>query len=947
MSDSGGEQQLQPEKRPVETQETRQAFKHAWLALENKEEKDLERAEDEWSAAAAKVAPELLRAAELPATVDEAEGVVVEQVVVYEKGYEPTDQSSENTRGTTESEETRLPQLEEQQELPAKEGKKTQEQQENNGRTDMREKESDRGSDTKDTEKEKEEARKETRQQGRTANEESRGPGERMPSAVVQGRLDERREHSFTRFVVRSSSMDMVDEPEYRGAHVGSTVTMETVHDLIEAARRSIPLHRKYVSRILLQTKKYLQHASKVVMDVAVPRDGRLIVVGDTHGQFIDVLTIFDRYGLPSEKNVYVFNGDYVDRGPHGVEIVLVLYAILLANPRAIYLNRGNHEQRHMNERYSFMEEVLAHYSLIEFELFVATFRYLPLVTIIDDRVPVLHGGIPPYPDFDIRAMTDLAFIDPNESREDYAETFDYVLWSDPGPRNGCYPNRRGAGVEWGPDHTENFLRANGFSLLIRSHEVKDEGYEYAHGGRVLTVFSASVYCGANDNKGAVAIYDARAGVLPPDRPRVETYYAIAPSNTSDVCRQKTVDIIRRDFFLLRHRFIAAFEQEDAAGEGLVTVAQFVRVMQRVVDCPLRWDVLWPYFAATDASGLINYSEWLAEYRMTLNDSFLAEWIEDVAVQVCKKMIRQHGDLQRSFADMDADGSNDISYQEFSTALRAYDLGLSDENIFDLFQSLDTSQNGRIEFDEFADRFARLFHKLRYATVPHEWCAKQVLRAHALFLARYGSVEDAFLAIDETQAGRIAGPLFRQVMAQEFGVAYTPEQVDALVCHINCAIDLLASNMFSYAGFNQAVENATAEQYQEQVEHQGDDVVAAAGDNHGDGDDNAHKEGTDSSNNDAGSSIGSRFYSSLLSSIARAFQLHSVQLRRFFRRMDVDFNNQLSIHEFRVGMRVMNELLDTPLTDSQIEKLYHVIDLNGDGGISYEEFMHAFTPSNW
>ena len=942
MSDSGGEQQQQqqqqqqsqPEKRPVETQETRQAFKHAWLALENKEEKDLERAEDEWSAAAAKVAPELLRATEIPSTVDEAEGVVVEQVVVYEEGYGPTEQSSEKTPSPTESGETVCLQEKEQ---PDKETKNIEQEREDKGVD---------GYEKKEQMKEEKEQKQEEKQHGKILDdkkEEAKGQeevgGERMPSSgmMQQVRLDERREHSFTRFVVRSSSMDMVDEPEYKGAHVGSTVTMETVHDMIEAARRNIPLHRKYVSRILLQTKKYLQHASKVVMDVAVPRDGRLIVVGDTHGQFIDLLTIFDRYGLPSEKNVYVFNGDYVDRGPHGVEIVLVLYAILLANPLAICLNRGNHEQRHMNERYSFMEEVLTHYSSIEFELFVATFRYLPLVTIINDRVPVLHGGIPPYPDFDIRAMTDLAFIDPNESMEDYAETFDYVLWSDPGPNNGCYPNRRGAGVEWGPDHTDNFLRANGFSMLIRSHEVKDEGFEYAHGGRVLTVFSASVYCGANDNKGAVAIYDSRLGVLPPGKPRVETYYAIATSNTSDVCRQKTVDIIRRDFFLLRHRFIAAFEQEDAAGEGFVTVEQFVRVMQRVIDCPLRWDVLWPYFATTDDDGLINYSEWLAEYRMRLNDSFLAEWIEDVAVQVCKKMIKHHGNLQKSFAEMDTDGSNDISYQEFSTALRSYDLGLSDENIFDLFQSLDTSQNGRIEFDEFADRFARLFHKLRYSTVPHEWCAQQVLRANRLFLERYGTIENAFLAIDETQAGRISDTLFRQVMAQEFGVVYTPDQVDALVCHINSSIDLLASTMFSYAGFNQAVENAAAEEQQEE-EEQKEQQQEESGAHEGTGE--------DSSSNDS-SSIGSRFYSSLLSSIARAFQLHSVQLRRFFRRMDVDFNNQLSIHEFRVGMRVMNELLDTPLTDSQIEKLYHVIDLNGDGGISYEEFMHAFTPSNW
>jgi len=931
-----------PEKVFVETPETREAFKQAWLALENKEEKDLERAEGEWSAAAAKVAPELLVATEIPEAMDAAEGVVVEEVVVYEEGYGPEDDEDDEeapepgTAVEKPGEEQQLQEVlidEKVEDVEVEEDEKEQydeeplhEHEEHIDDDDDSDSDSD-GDDDDDDDDDDGEYEEQHQPNPSSLAERAKIPTsiEAVSGISSSGKFGEKKEHSFTRFVVRSSSMDMVEEPDYKGAHVGSTVTMDTVHDIIAAARKNIPLHRKYVSRILLQTKKYLQRASKVVMHAAVPNDGRLIIVGDTHGQFVDLLTIFDKYGLPSEKNVYVFNGDYVDRGPHGVEIMLVLYAILLANPMAIYLNRGNHEQRHMNERYSFMEEVMTQYSSIEFELFVATFKYLPLVTIINNSAVVLHGGIPPYLDFDIRTMTDLAFIDPNESNEDYAETFDYILWSDPGKNNGCYPNRRGAGIEWGPDHTDNFLRANNFSLIIRSHEVKDEGYEFTHGGKVLTVFSASVYCGANDNKGAVAIYDSTKHIIPPVKPTVETYYAIATCNTSDVCRQKTMDIIRRDFFLFRHRLIDAFEKEDKTGEGLVTVEQFQQVMQLVIDCPLQWDVLWPYFATPDSNGLINYSEWLSEYRMTLNDSFLAEWVEDVASQVCKKMIKQHGDLRKSFIMIDTDGSHDISYQEFSTALRSYDLGLADENIFDLFQSLDTSQNGRIDFEEFADRFARLFEKLRYSIIPQEWCQQQVLLINKLFLERYGTIEDAFLALDESQAGRISDVLLGKIMKEQFGIEYSTEQVDSLVYHINRSIDLLASSQFSYAGFNQAVENALAE------EHEKDESSKNLG-----------------SKDDAdGRSIGSKFYSSLLNSIARTFQLHSVQLKRFFRRMDVDFNNKLSIHEFRVGMRVMNELLINPLTDLQIEKLYRLIDINGDGGISYAEFMQAFTPTNW
>jgi hypothetical protein len=65
-------------------------------------------------------------------------------------------------------------------------------------------------------------------------------------------------------------------------------------------------------------------------------------VVGDTHGQFQDLLYIFDTFGFPSATNPYLFNGDYVDRGSQGVEIVLTLFAIKIANPGSIFLNRGN-----------------------------------------------------------------------------------------------------------------------------------------------------------------------------------------------------------------------------------------------------------------------------------------------------------------------------------------------------------------------------------------------------------------------------------------------------------------------------------------------------------------------------------------------------------------------------------------------------------------------------
>lgn len=90
----------------------------------------------------------------------------------------------------------------------------------------------------------------------------------------------------------------------------------------------------------MIKRVKELNLKMKNIVDVH--HNGELIVVGDTHGQFQDVLNIFKQFGNPSRERPYLFNGDYVDRGSQGVEILCVLFAWKLADPECIYLNRGN-----------------------------------------------------------------------------------------------------------------------------------------------------------------------------------------------------------------------------------------------------------------------------------------------------------------------------------------------------------------------------------------------------------------------------------------------------------------------------------------------------------------------------------------------------------------------------------------------------------------------------
>ena len=112
---------------------------------------------------------------------------------------------------------------------------------------------------------------------------------------------------------------------------------------------------------------------------------------GDTHGQFKDVLNIFSDGigGYPSKGNVYLFNGDLVDRGPMSFEIVISLLAIKLSDPSAVHILRGNHESISMSSTYGFYAELQRKYpsdSRAMYEMFLRLFRVLPIAAVIDDK---------------------------------------------------------------------------------------------------------------------------------------------------------------------------------------------------------------------------------------------------------------------------------------------------------------------------------------------------------------------------------------------------------------------------------------------------------------------------------------------------------------------------------------------------------------------------------
>lgn len=292
---------------------------------------------------------------------------------------------------------------------------------------------------------------------------------------------------------------DMEVEQEYKGPRYDmEKMTPEFIKDLMEHFIAQKRLHKKYVIRILLEVVAILSKLPTLV-EISVDEGDHITVCGDVHGQYYDLMNIFSLNGIPSASNPYLFNGDFVDRGSFSFEIITLFFCLKLCYPKHFHMTRGNHESRTMNQIYGFEGEVKAKADNTSFELFCEAFNWLPLCAVIEKKVMVVHGGL--FSEDGVK-LEQIRKIDRNRQPPESGLMCE-LLWSDPQPQLGRAPSKRGVGLSFGPDVTKRFLDDNGLDMIIRSHEVKMEGYEVEADGRLVTVFSAPNYCDSMGNKGA------------------------------------------------------------------------------------------------------------------------------------------------------------------------------------------------------------------------------------------------------------------------------------------------------------------------------------------------------------------------------------------------------------------------------------------------------------
>lgn len=193
---------------------------------------------------------------------------------------------------------------------------------------------------------------------------------------------------------------------------------------------------------------------------------------GDIHGQYSDLLRLFEYGGFPPEAN-YLFLGDYVDRGKQSLETICLLLAYKIKYPENFFLLRGNHECASINRIYGFYDECKRRFNVRLWKVFTDCFNCLPVAALIDDKILCMHGGLSP----DLLNLEQIKVLTRPTEVPDAGLLCD-LLWSDPGKdTNGWGMNDRGVSYTFGADTVAEFLSKHDLDLVCRAHQVLDSPF--------------------------------------------------------------------------------------------------------------------------------------------------------------------------------------------------------------------------------------------------------------------------------------------------------------------------------------------------------------------------------------------------------------------------------------------------------------------------------------
>lgn len=528
-------------------------------------------------------------------------------------------------------------------------------------------------------------------------------------------------------------------------------ITLSHVKELIENLSKGHLLPRPRCAQLLKRACEKLTTLQNVVkltpkaqtvgQSAYNNENSTVIVVGDLHGQLGDLHSIITDQGYPSDSNYYVFNGDFVDRGPCGVEIFLILISLFLACEGCVFLNRGNHECSYMNEEYGFDVETITKYDRNIYSLFCQCFNALPLATIINDKIFVVHAGLPRQRGVtigDLQGIYRCREIPlPTECATETDVMFGDLLWSDPvSDIEDWRESSRGIGIEFGERITKDFLETNNLELVIRSHEDCPDGYMEFHSHKLYTVFSASNYTAADSNFGAVCLFMGSdkspefrlhktavvatleegvsnesfgslnlatiglegsfgfPGATEAPNTEVSVMHYMRRPMKSTILRE-----IRELIYRQRYRLLLHFSKIDRTRKSSVWIMEWAGGMRSVLHLGLPWYYLRSFLVPIKENRIL-----YCPFIRGVKNAFQALWINDWSQEICEHLVKGIAESKSKKLVATSDVSA-ISFPEFCAILRELDRTISDAAVFQLFQLCDTNNTGLVERAELKKKF--------------------------------------------------------------------------------------------------------------------------------------------------------------------------------------------------------------------------------------------------
>ncbi|KAK1357201.1 Serine/threonine-protein phosphatase [Heracleum sosnowskyi] len=268
----------------------------------------------------------------------------------------------------------------------------------------------------------------------------------------------------------------MAQNEQGNGNGIDPVVLDDIINRLLEFRQartvRQVQLSENEIRQLCVASREiFLQQPNLLELEAPIK------ICGDIHGQYGDLLRLFEYGGFPPEAN-YLFLGDYVDRGKQSLETICLLLAYKIKYPENFFLLRGNHECASINRIYGFYDEY--------------------------DKILCMHGGLSP----DLTNLDQIRNITRPTDVPDSGLLCD-LLWSDPSREvKGWGMNDRGVSYTYGQDKVAEFLMQHDMDLVCRAHQVVEDGYEFFAERQLVTIFSAPNYCGEFDNAGAMMSVD-------------------------------------------------------------------------------------------------------------------------------------------------------------------------------------------------------------------------------------------------------------------------------------------------------------------------------------------------------------------------------------------------------------------------------------------------------